>query len=147
MDPQGKRKTLKYSRSQGTCSLRYLPQDKAPAGRLSAPDSHSFRPRNATALPMAQSSRHAADFPSLRRLTGKSFWKGGARGGRTFFQKGFPPRKLFRQNKKIPGWYRGRSKAGHHGAPQGKEYKKRPPRAESSKGVFEQSLAAAYFPT
>ena len=51
MDPQGKRKTLKYSRSQGTCSLRYLPQDKAPAGRLSAPDSHSFRPRNATALP------------------------------------------------------------------------------------------------
>ena len=25
----------------------------------------------------------------------KSFWKGGVRGGRTFFQKGFPPRKLF----------------------------------------------------
>ncbi len=51
------------------------------------------------------------DFPSLRRLTSKSFWKGGARGGRTFFQKGFPPRKLFHQNKKIPGWYRGRSKS------------------------------------
>ena len=33
------------------------------------------------------------------------------------------------------------------GAPQGKEHKKRPPRAERSKGVFEQSLAAAYFPT
>ena len=30
--------------------------------------------------------------PSSHRLTGKSFWKGGVRGGRTFFQKGFPPR-------------------------------------------------------
>ena len=30
-----------------------------------------------------------------RRPSGKSFWKEGARGGRTFFQKGFPPRKLF----------------------------------------------------
>ena len=33
--------------------------------------------------------------PSSHRPSGKSFWKGGARGGRTFFQKGFPPRKLF----------------------------------------------------
>ena len=39
---------------------------------------------------------------SLHRLTGKSFWKGGARGGRTFFQKGCPPRKFFHQNKKSP---------------------------------------------
>ena len=30
-----------------------------------------------------------------RRPSGKSFWKGGARGGRTFFQKSFPLRKLF----------------------------------------------------
>ena len=98
---------------------------------------------------------HASDFPSLHRPTGKSFWKGGARGGRTFFQKGFPPRKLFHQNKKIPGWYRGRSKS-HAGRkifrsaprrPTGERAQKRPPRAESSKGVFEQSLAAAYFPT
>ena len=43
----------------------------------------------------------ATPFPSMhrsaakRRPSGKSFWKGGARGGRTFFQKGFPPRKLF----------------------------------------------------
>ena len=33
--------------------------------------------------------------PSSHSPTGKSFWKGGARGGRTFFQKSFPPRKLF----------------------------------------------------
>lgn len=57
MDPQGKRKTRKNSRSRGACSLRYLPQDKAPTRRLSAPDSHSSQPYNATALPMAQSSR------------------------------------------------------------------------------------------
>ena len=30
-------------------------------------------------------------------------------------------------NKKIPGWYRGRSRAGHHGVPQGKERKKKTP--------------------
>ena len=40
-------------------------------------------------------------FPSLHRPTGKSFWKGGARGGRTFFQKGFPPRKLFPPNFRL----------------------------------------------
>ena len=43
----------------------------------------------------------ATPFPSMHRpagktqASGKSFWKGGARGERTFFQKGFPPRKLF----------------------------------------------------
>ena len=89
---------------------------------------------------------HAADFPSLRRLTGKSFWKGGVRGGRTFFQKVFPPRKLFHQNKKIPGCSGDDPKRGTT-APTGERAQKRPPRAESCKGVFEQSLAAAYFPT
>ena len=33
--------------------------------------------------------------PAKGRPTDKSFWKGGARGGRTFFQKSFPLRKLF----------------------------------------------------
>ena len=33
-----------------------------------------------------------AGSPIFDKLTGKSFWKGGVRGGRTFFQKGFPPR-------------------------------------------------------
>ena len=57
---------------------------------------------------------HAQARCAKRRPSGKSFWKGGARGGRTFFQKGFPPRKLFLPsnlqasacrppNKKIPG--------------------------------------------
>ena len=35
----------------------------------------------------------AGSFPSLHRSSGKSFWEGGVREGRTFFQKGFPPRK------------------------------------------------------
>ena len=44
--------------------------------------------------------------PSSHRPSGKSFWKGGVRGGRTFFQKGFP--QICRRlpafpNKKIPG--------------------------------------------
>ena len=143
---------------------------------------------------------------SSHRLTGKSFWKGRVRGGRTFFQKGFPPHCFFLASnlhrspavlpsrasnlhqlpaacpaRKIPpkkrlptlgrsfgddrpvelalpclegrgirGW---RSMAGvQQPVPQQKNPrrtgdKKRPPRAESCKGVFEQSLAAAYFPT
>ena len=63
------------------------------------------------ALPAISTKSHRF----LYRPTGKSFWKRGVRGGRTFFQKGFPPRKLFSlssnlqasacrpQNKKIPG--------------------------------------------
>lgn len=75
-------------------------------------------------------------FPSLHRPTGKSFWKGGARGGRTFFQKGFPPRKLFHQNKKIPGWYRGRSKS--HA---GREIFRSPPCANKGKSIKKDPLA------
>ena len=77
-----------------------------------------------------------------RRPSGKSFWKGGARGGRTFFQKGFPPRKLFSLQicRRLPGVSQTKN-------PRRSGDKKRPPRAESCKGVFEQSLAAAYFPT
>ena len=43
------------------------------------------------ALPAISTKSHRF----LYRPTGKSFWKRGVRGGRTFFQKGFPPRKLF----------------------------------------------------
>ena len=46
-------------------------------------------------LQMEAACSSSQALPSSHRLTGKSFWKGGARGGRTFFQKGFPPRKLF----------------------------------------------------
>ena len=68
------------------------------------------------------------------RLTGKSFWKGGARGGRTVFQKGFPPRKLFHQNKKSPAgtgddqnhMQGEKSFVARRGAPQGKSIKKDP---------------------
>ena len=46
-------------------------------------------------LQMGAACSSSQALPSSHRPTGKSFWKGGARGGRTFFQKGFPPCKLF----------------------------------------------------
>ena len=46
-------------------------------------------------LQMEAACSSSQALPSSHSPTGKSFWKGGARGGRTFFQKGFPLRKLF----------------------------------------------------
>ena len=40
-------------------------------------------------------------FPSLRRPAGKSFWKGGARGGRTFLEKCFATRRIFSKNFRL----------------------------------------------
>ena len=64
---------------------------------VSALESHTFRflPCHDMALRDGSGPASPRAFPSLRRPTGKSFWKGGARGGRTFFQKGFPPRNVF----------------------------------------------------
>ena len=91
----------------------------------------------------------ATPFPSMHRPAGKrqthrqKFLEGRGAGRENLFPKRFSsPQAVLSshlqasayrpQNKKIPG---------------GAGTKKRPPRAESCKGVFEQSLAAAYFPT
>ena len=80
--------------------------------------------------------------PSSYRPSGKSFWKGGARGGRTFFQKGFPLRKLFflQISRRLPGVSQTKKSPAERGQ------KKTPSRCELQGGL-EQSLAAAYFPT
>ena len=67
----------------------------------------------------------------------------GARGGRTVFQKGFPPRKLFHQNKKSPAgtgddqnhMQGEKSFVARRGAPQGKSIKKDPSRCELQGGL------------
>ena len=70
---------------------------------VSTPESHKFRflPCHDMALRDGRGPASPRAFPSLHRPTGKSFWKGGARGGRTFFQKGFPPRRVFPQNFRL----------------------------------------------
>ena len=89
----------------------------------------------------------ATPFPSMhrsaakRRPSGKSFWKGGARGGRTFFQKGFPPRKLFSLQifKRLPAVPETKKSPAERG-------QKRPPRAESCKGVSNNLWQRPTFP-
>ena len=71
----------------------------------------------------------------------KSFWKGGARGGRTFFQKGFPLRKLFflQISRRLPGVSQTKN-------PRRSGDKKRPPRAVSCKGVSNDLWQRPTFP-
>ena len=44
----------------------------------------------------------AVDFSILAQTHRQKFLEGRGTGRETFFQKGFPPRKLFHQNKKSP---------------------------------------------
>ena len=90
------------------------------------------------ALPAISTKSHRF----LYRPTGKSFWKRGVRGGRTFFQKGFPPRKLFslQISRRLPAVPETKKSPAERGQ------KKTPSRCELQGGL-EQSLAAAYFPT
>ena len=85
----------------------------------------------------------------------QKFLEGWGTGRENLFPKRFPSPQAFPPKQKIPGctgddqnhMQGEKSFVARRGAPQGKEHKKRPPRAVSCKGVFEQSLAAAYFPT
>ena len=79
--------------------------------------------------------------PSSHRPSGKSFWKGGARGGRTFFQKGFHLRKLFflQISRRLPGVSQTKN-------PRRSGDKKRPPRAVSCKGVSNNLWQRPTFP-
>ena len=89
-EPRAPKKSLHYSGSP----QRHLPGSVRPAiPCLPALTTSSIVLRMAL-----RNAGHPASpqiLPSSYSPTGKSFWKGGARGGRTFFQKGFPPRKLF----------------------------------------------------
>ena len=93
-------------------------------------------------LQMEAACSSSQALPSSHRPSGKSFWKGGTRGGRTFFQKGFPPRKLFFLHifRHLPAVPKTKKSPAERGQ------KKTPSRCELQGGL-EQSLAAAYFPT
>ena len=140
-EPRAPKKSLHYSGSP----QRHLPDPVRPAiPCLPALTTSSIVLRMAL-----RNAGHPASpqiLPSSYRPSGKSFWKGGTRGGRTFFQKGFPPRKLsrklfflhiFRHLPAVPKTKKSPAERGQ---------KKTPSRCELQGGL-EQSLAAAYFPT
>ena len=136
-EPRAPKKSLHYSGSP----QRHLPDPVRPAiPCLPALTTSSIVLRMAL-----RNAGHPASqqiLPSSYSPTGKSFWKGGARGGRTFFQKGFPPRKLFSLQifKRLPAVPKTKKSPAERGQ------KKTPSRCELQGGL-EQSLAAAYFPT
>ena len=136
-EPRAPKKWLHYSGSP----QRHLPGSVRPAiPCLPALTTSSIVLRMAL-----RNAGHPASpqiLPSSHRPSGKSFWKGGARGGRTFFQKGFPPRKLFslQISRHLPAVPKTKKSPAERGQ------KKTPSRCELQGGL-EQSLAAAYFPT
>ena len=84
---------------------------------------------------------HAQARCAKRRPSGKSFWKGGARGGRTFFQKGFPPRTLssLQISRRLPAVPKTKKSPAERG-------QKKPPRAVSCKGVSNNLWQRPTFP-
>lgn len=136
-EPRAPKKSLHYSGSP----QRHLPDPVRPAiPCLPALTTSSIVLRMAL-----RNAGHPASqqiLPSSYSPTGKSFWKGGARGGRTFFQKGFPPRKLFSLQifKRLPAVPKTKKSPAERG-------QKKPPSRCELQGGLEQSLAAAYFPT
>ena len=135
-EPRAPKKSLHYSGSP----QRHLPDPVRPAiPCLPALTTSSIVLRMAL-----RNAGHPASqqiLPSSYSPTGKSFWKGGARGGRTFFQKGFPPRKLFSFQicRRLPGVSQTKN-------PRRSGDKKRPPRAESCKGVSNNLWQRPTFP-
>ena len=135
-EPRAPKKSLHYSGSP----QRHLPDPVRPAiPCLPALTTSSIVLRMAL-----RNAGHPASqqiLPSSYSPTGKSFWKGGARGGRTFFQKGFPLRKLFflHISRRLPGVSQTKN-------PRRSGDKKRPPRAESCKGVSNNLWQRPTFP-
>ena len=135
-EPRAPKKSLHYSGSL----QRHLPGSVRPAiPCLPALTTSSIVLRMAL-----RNAGHPASpqiLPSSYSPTGKSFWKGGARGGRTFFQKGFPPRKLFslQISRRLPAVPKTKN-------PRRSGDKKRPPRAESCKGVSNNLWQRPTFP-
>ena len=135
-EPRAPKKSLHYSGSP----QRHLPDPIRPAIPC-LPRPH----RSSIVLRMAlRNAGHPASqqiLPSSYSPTGKSFWKGGARGGRTFFQKGFPLRKLFSLQISRPCLPSPKQKN-----PRRSGDKKRPPRAVSCKGVSNNLWQRPTFP-
>lgn len=135
-EPRAQKKSLHYSGNL----QRHLPDPVRPAiPCLPALTTSSIVLRMAL-----RNAGHPASqqiLPSSYSPTGKSFWKGGARGGRTFFQKGFPLRKLFflQISRRLPGVSQTKN-------PRRSGDKKRPPRAESCKGVSNNLWQRPTFP-
>ena len=135
-EPRAPKKSLHYSGSP----QRHLPDPVRPAiPCLPALTTSSIVLRMAL-----RNAGHPASqqiLPSSYSPTGKSFWKGGARGGRTFFQKGFPPRKLFSLQifKRLPAVPKTKKSPAERG-------QKRPPRAVSCKGVSNNLWQRPTFP-
>ena len=135
-EPRAPKKSLHYSGSP----QRHLPDPVRPAiPCLPALTTSSIVLRMAL-----RNAGHPASqqiLPSSYSPTGKSFWKGGARGGRTFFQKGFHLRKLFflQISRRLPGVSQTKN-------PRRSGDKKRPPRAVSCKGVSNNLWQRPTFP-
>ena len=135
-EPRAPKKSLHYSGSP----QRHLPDPVRPAiPCLPALTTSSIVLRMAL-----RNAGHPASqqiLPSSYSPTGKSFWKGGARGGRTFFQKGFPPRKLFSLHifRRLPAVPKTKKSPAERG-------QKRPPRAVSCKGVSNNLWQRPTFP-
>ena len=135
-EPRAPKKSLHYSGSP----QRHLPDPVRPAiPCLPALTTSSIVLRMAL-----RNAGHPASqqiLPSSYSPTGKSFWKGGARGGRTFFQKGFPLRKLFFLQifRRLPAVPKTKKSPAERG-------QKRPPRAVSCKGVSNNLWQRPTFP-
>ena len=135
-EPRAPKKSLHYSGSP----QRHLPDPVRPAiPCLPALTTSSIVLR--MALRNAGHPASQQGLPSSYSPTGKSFWKGGARGGRTFFQKGFPLRKLFflQISRRLPGVSQTKN-------PRRSGDKRRPPRAVSCKGVSNNLWQRPTFP-
>ena len=97
-------------------------------------------------FPRSQPARQRRGLSIPAQAHRQKFLEGRGTGRENLFPKRFPSPQAFPPKQKIPGWYRGRSRARHHGAPQGEEHKKRPPRAESCKGASNNLWQRPTFP-
>ena len=134
-EPRAPKKSLHYSGSP----QRHLPDPVRPAiPCLPALTTSSIV--LAYGLTECRSSGLTAGPSLLAQSHRQKFLEG--RGGRTFFQKGFPPRKLFFLQifRRLPAVPKTKKSPAERGQ------KKTPSRCELQGGL-EQSLAAAYFPT
>lgn len=137
-EPRAPKKSLHYSGSP----QRHLPDPVRPAIPCLLPSKGTdFHAARVQSFGQGNHSGFRQALPSSYRPSGKSFWKGGARGGRTFFQKGFPLRKLFflQISRRLPGVSQTKN-------PRRSGDKKRPPRAESCKGVSNNLWQRPTFP-